>query len=592
MRQTLGIPTSAAAGLALFLALLQPAPARGAGYENLVDQGLFYLSRGATYGPEAVRSLEQAREAEPERAGADPRLLGALARAYALTSRYTESFWVLEGLEAVGPLGAEEQALRERLLSESGLGRVRLVSAVPVPALQARFEPAAGARLDVAARKALDRLEEFLSRGVRVGARGATLLVPEARYRLSLRADALEAPREPVDLEVWAGDEVGVRLVPRFPEPDRWRVGARSRSVTLSWPALPGATYRLIRVLAGEERIVYEGEAPAYVDSGLPVGAAVTYRLRCVSPAGEVVAASEVEAETLPPVSEVSGEAELGPDLRVRVGWSLGRGAADRVRVVREGREGEAVIAEVSGGEGIREGQAEDGPFVPLPDGQELRYRVEAWVEGDGDPAAVGRVAVDVPPQVVRVADVAESIDRGAVVVVWDTVPRDAIAEGYAIFRQKGPDLEGELVGRATDPFAREFAYEVEDPLTASSWRHFVVPYVGERYLLDPEQTRVSGAVPQEGLERRHGKGEELPDLGLSWDPYPGARMYAVTVGDREVLVKRPYVEARGLQNPLMSTDQRVAVFAVDPKGERVLLLSVDLRYGHYPRGREAEERP
>jgi len=590
MRQILATSVSRALALAL---LLTVATAWGAGYENLVDQGLFYLSRGATYGPEAARSLEQAREADPDRAAGDPRLLGALARAYALTARYTEAFWLLEGMEGLGRLGTEDQALRERLLSESGLGRVRLVSAVPVPTLMARFEPAEGVRLDVAARKALERLAELLARGVRVGARGATLLAPEGRYRVSLQAEALQAPREPLELEVWAGDEVGVRLVARFPDPDRWKVEARSRSVALAWPELDGTSYRLHRLLDGAEQLVYEGDAPAFVDAGLPVGARAGYRLECVNAADEVVASSTAEAETLPPVSEVEGEAELGGDLRVRVRWSLGRGAADRVRVVREAAAGDVVLAEVSGPEALAEGQTQDGPFAPVPSGQELRYRVEAWVSGDGAPAAVGRVGVEVPPLVARVTDVAESIDRGAVVVVWDTVPRDAVAEGYAIFRQKGPEVEGELVGRAQDPFAREFEYAVENPLTASSWRHFVIPYVGDRYLLDPERFRVRGTEPEEGLDRRRRKGESLPDLGLSWDPYPGARLYAVTVGDREVLVKKPYVEASGLQNPLMATDQRVAVFAVDAKGERVLLLSLDLRYGHYPRAaREKEGEP
>jgi len=572
--------------LLVLASLLAAAPAWGAGYDSLVEQGLFYLSRGSTYGPEAVRSLEDARAQEPERAAADPKLLAGLARAYNVTIRYTEAFWLLQALERLGPLGAEEQALRERLLAESGLGRVRLLSAVPLGGLTARLEPAEGARFDVSARKALERLGELLERGVRPGPEGLTLLAPEGHYRFSCATAALHAPREPVDLEVWAGDEVSLRLVPVFPEPSRWQVDARSRSISLAWPPLEGMGYRLHRGLGEEERVVYEGAEPAYADSGLPVGAKVAYRLEVLAPGGEVVAASRAEAQTLPPVSQVSAEGRLEDDLRAQVRWTLGQGAADRVRVVREDAAGDVLVLERGGTEPVQRGQFVDGPFRPEAGERPLRYRVEAWVEGDGAPAATGRVQVTVPPLVERVTDVAESIDRGAVVVAWDTIPRDGAAEGYAIYRQKGEGVTGELVGRVAEPFAREFEYPVADPLAATAWRHFVVPYVGERYLLDPERLEVRGTEPQDGLDRRQRRGERLPDLGLSWAPYPGARLYAVIVGEREVLVKKPYVEAAGLQNPLMGTENRVEVFAVDAKGERVPLLALELTYQHYSRSR------
>jgi hypothetical protein len=570
--------------LLLLALLLASSPVWGSGYGSLLDQGYFYLSRGATYGPEAVRSLEQARALDPDRAARDARLLGGLARAYAATSRYTEAFWALQGLEGLAPLGAEEQGLRERLLGESGLGRIRLGSAVPQSGLRVRLEPAPDARFDVAARKVLERLGELLGRGLGAGPEGVTLLAPEGRYRFAVEAPVLHWPREPLDLEVWAGDEVAVGLVPVFPEPSRWRVDPRSRSVGLAWPAVEGASYRLLRRLGEEEVLVYEGPEPAHEDQGLPVGADVAYRLEVLGPGGALLAASSAAARTLPPVSQLRAEGILGDDLRAEVRWTLGAGAADRVRVVREDAGGDRVVLDLRAPEPLGRGRAVDGPFLPEPEARKLRYRVEAWVDGEEVPAAAAPAEAAVPPLVERVSEVAESIDRGSVVVGWSTVPRDGAAEGYAIFRQRGAGVEGELVGKIAEPFAREFDYEVSDPLAATAWRHFVVPYVGDRYLLDPERLRVSGAVPAEGLDRRQRRGEALPNVGLSWDAYPGAQMYAVTFGEREVLVKRPFVEASGLQNPLMGTENRVEVFAIDARGARVPLLALELTYRHYPR--------
>lgn len=570
--------------LLLSLLLLASSPVWGSGYGSLVDQGYFYLSRGPTYGPEAVRALEEARALDPERAGGDARLLSGLARAYAATSRHTEAFWVLQGLEGLGPLGGEEQDLRQRLLGESGLGRIRLGSAVPQHGLRVRLEPAPGARFDVTARKVLERLGELLGRGLGVGPEGLALLAPEGRYRFTVEAPVLYGPREPLDLEVWAGDEVAVGLVPVFPEPSRWRVEPRSRSVGLAWPPLEGAAYRLLRRLGEEEVVVYEGLEPRHEDRGLPVGVDVAYRLEVLGPGGDLWACSTAAARTLPAVSRLGVEAGLGDDLRAQVRWTLGAGAVDRVRVVREDPDGDRVVGDFRAPEPLGSGRAVEGPFLPEPEARKLRYRVEAWVDGEEAPSAAARAEAAVPPLVERVSEVAESIDRGSVVVGWSTVPRDGAAEGYAVFRQRGPGVEGELVGRIAEPFAREFDYEVADPLAATAWRHFVVPYVGDRYLLDPERLRVSGAVPADGLERRQRRGEALPNVGLSWDAYPGAQMYAVLFGDREVLVKRPYVEASGLQNPLMGTDHRIEVFAIDARGARVPLLALDLAYRHYPR--------
>jgi hypothetical protein len=563
----------------LALAVAGSGTAWAAGYDSLVEQGLFYLSRGATYGPDAVRALERAREADPARAAEDARLLAALARGYVLTSRFTEAHWLVLELEASDNIGPEVDVLREQILFDSGLGRARLVSAVPVVGLTGRLEPAEGTRLDVASRKTLARLNELFARGLEPGPNGVTLLAPEGRFTLSLSSRALAAPQEPFSLEVWAGDEMVVRLVPIYPGPPAWGLAAHSRSITLSWPPIEGATYVLYR-------------EPRHRDLELPVGIRVNYRLETLNSLGELVAASWTAAETLPPVSEVGVEADLGDDLHVRVAWVLGPGVADRVRVIREAADGDTLLQELTSPERLDRGQLGDGPFFPGDRDRALRYRVEAWIDEEEKPAAVAIADVAVPSRVLRVTEVSESIDRGSVIVVWDTLPREGGAEGYAIYRVRGSGDAGELVGRAESPFAREFEYPVDDPLKASLWRHFVIPYIRDRYFLDPEEVVFSGTVPEDTLRKRAKKGAALPDVGLSWDPYPGARLYAVEYGEKEVLVKKPYVEIKGLQTPLMATDHRVSVFAVDDEQGRVPLLTLELHYQHYRRSNSQAKKP
>lgn len=581
----------------LLLALLaMPWRAGAASYESQLEQGLFYLGRGPTYAPEAVRALEEAREQDPVRAAGDGRLLGGLARAYTVTSRYSEAFWLLDALEGLAPLSAEDAALRQRLLGESGLGRIRLVSAVPLEGLTPRIEPAEGTRLEAASRKTLERLAELLSRGIEPGPDGLVLLAPEGVYRLTFDAPEIALPEGAAEVEVWAGDEVPLRLVPRYPGPDAWTVEARSRSVFLAWTALDGATFRLLRrVGGGEEQPVYRGDEARFADSGLPVGATVAYRLETLGERGELLAVSAVTARTLPPVEAVSAEAGMTENLRVRVRWELGPGAADRVRVVREGPEGDTPVGEVAAPAALAEGQVLDGPFPPERTPRRVSFRVEAWVEGESAPSASVRAEAEIPALVFKIAGVTESIERGSVVVSWETLPRDAAADGYAVFRQRGQGVEGELVGRAESPFAREFEYPVEDPLAAAGWRHFVVPYIGDRDILDPDRLEFQGSEPAAGLEKRHRMGQKIPELGLSWAAYPGARGYVVTLGEKEIRLNRPYVEASGLQSALMGTSSHVAVFALDPSGRRVPLLTVDVQYEPYPRaesGLEGGERP
>ncbi len=274
------------------LALLAPAPGSGAvSYDTALRQGRFYLSRGPAYGPDALSSLLKAQEADPGRAASDPRWLRAAARAYALTSRYTRAFRLLERLEALGALDPGSELLREQILTETGLGRLVLESALPVDLSRPSIRPLTGSPPDSSSRKILERLSELLQEGVRIGPRPLVLLVPEGRFSFDPGPDApLHAPAGPVDLEVWAGDEVRLRLVARYPEPGRWRVRPESRSIRLAWPPVEGFRYRLFRLQDAGPVRVYEGTQPEFRDDGLPVGSAVAYRLEVLDGRGQVVA--------------------------------------------------------------------------------------------------------------------------------------------------------------------------------------------------------------------------------------------------------------------------------------------------------------
>ncbi len=572
------------------LVLTWAGPAR-AGYETDLERGSFFLERGATYGPDAVRSLEAARDADPDRAGADPRWLLAAARAYALTSRFTEAYGLLERLLQRDPGNEAGRDLRDWLLGDAGLGRVRVVSAVPLDRVAARLEALDASRLDVAARRALGRLGELLARGVPAAPAGTTLLVPEGRYRFTLEpAPAVFAPTGPVTLEVWAGDEGRVRVVPRYPGPSGWDVRPAARTISLGWPPLAGATYRLVRETDLGDEPVWAGSGTRCTDTGLSVGQTVTYRLEALGPGGEVVAASRVSARTEPPVERVAAAAEIGPDLRVEVGWALGDGAADAVRVVREDPDGDRQLARLEPPESLVEGSVFDGPVVPGRSPRVLAYRVEAWVLGSDRPSAAARVEVPLAARVERVSAVVESVEGSGVVVAWETVPRDGLASGYRIYRVRGDGTAAERVGEVLDPFGREYYYEVADPLEAGGWRHFVVPLLDGRVVLDPDAFRVSEPETPRSFGRRARQNEELPDLGLSWDPVPGAVGYAVALldGDRVVaerLVRKPFADLSGLRSPLMGVRRRVRVRAITAGGQEVPVLTLDVAYAPPARG-------
>ncbi len=579
--------------LALACTGLLASPARPAGYESLLEQGRFYLSRGATYGTDAVRVLEQARGVAPERAAQDPEWMAALAAAYEATARYTEAYWLLRHLQATAALGPSEEALLDRLLGSSGLGRVRLLCAVTAREVAVSFSPEPGARVDVSARKALERLRELLDRGVELGPEGLVLLLPEGRYALTVASPQVTGGEAPLPVEVWAGDETAVRLLARYPAADQWLAAPGSRSLRLTWPPLDGGVYRLVRLDAAGESTVCRGTEPTCLDTGLGLGEPVPYRLETRDGSGELLAVASARFATLAPVREVAADAQLDGRLRMRIRWVLGEGAADRVRVLRLGPD-PALVGELDDPAGLAEGALSDGPFVPAAGARTVTYRVEALVAGFPEPVAAVRVEAEVPPRVVRVAQVGESLTAGAVAVFWETVPREGVADGYAVFRMDRERGWGELVGRVDDPFAREFEYWVDDPLGASEAAHFVVPYLGDRFLLDPERIEVADDPPARGFDARRRKGEPLPDLALHWEPYAGAVRYLVRVGERELWkeAREPYLEISNLQTRLMATEHRVSVAAVDRQGRQIPLVQMQLAYTHYGDAAAAAVRP
>ncbi len=558
---------------------VSPGSAGEVSYDTALRQGDFYLSRGPAYGPDALNSLLEARRADPGRAMSDPRWLRSAAKAYALTSRYTRAFRLLQRLAAQGAMDEGSAVLRERILAETGLGRLILESALPLDLPRLSIRAAAETPLDPASRKVLNRLSELLEEGVRVGPDPVLLLVPEGRFSIDPGEGArLYSPAGPVDVEIWAGDEVRLRFVPRYPEPELWRVYPESRAVRLEWPPLNGFRYRLSRLLGSEPVRVYEGTQPAFRDSGLPVASTISYRLEVLDANGEVVAVGLVETGTLDPVRDIAVHTELLDNLRVRIEWSLGPGASDEIRVYRETDDGKTEITRSS----RAQDRVLDGPFLPAAATQTLTYVVEAWLQGESNPCASSEASVDIPPRVQEVVDVSHSVENGSVIVFWSTVPREGVAEGYRIYRRAGHGVEGELVGDVRSAFAREYVYETARDTDALSVEHLVVPYVGNTMILGHDRVRASGSPPDKDFKRRVKSGRALPDLALSWNPHAETRLYAVTVADREILLKRPYVELDALQSPLFPTRYPIRVFAVTRSGERVPLVELQVSYEPY----------
>jgi len=575
--------------LAQFLFCFTSADAAAVKYDTLLEQGLFYLEKGASYGKDAARVLEEAQESNPERAAADVEFLSALARAYFLTSRYSETYWILEQLGKIDELNPQSQELRNKLLNESGLGKLKISSATPLEDVGCELVLGADSRLDVASKNILNILNGLIKGPFSTDLEGVTVLAPESSYTLTCSGASIWPMEKPLSIEVWSGEQASAKLTAKYPQKSQWRIGPGSRSISLSWPPLENVKYRLYRVLGGSEERIYEGDEPKFVDSGLTVGVSLEYRIEYME-GRNLIAASMIKTATMPAVKEIEAKASLNEDFMVTVEWSMGAGAADRLRVVRRDADQDRVLLDGPAAD-IETRRISDGPFSPQKKPVELEYEVEALLDGSTRPVATARTTVEVPPLVERVVGVTQSIDRGAIVLMWETLPREGVADGYAIFRQGDRGVEAVLVGRVEDPFAREFEYQVEDPLAASDWRHTVVPYVGDRYLLDPESITASGEIPEYDVKakRKKVRVDDLPDLALAWDPVAGARKYEVVAGNKTVLVSHSYAEIEGLQSPLMETKIKGEVFSVNAKGEKVRIMTFELQYEDYKRQKESE---
>jgi hypothetical protein len=144
----------------------------------------------------------------------------------------------------------------------------------------------------------------------------------------------------------------------------------------------------------------------------------------------------------------------------------------------------------------------------------------------------------------------------------------------------------GELVARVENAHAREFSYVPKVELAENAQlRHFVLPYVGDRFLVMPTEFEAKAEIPQVPFEKRaRGGRTAIGDIALSWDPYPEASRYIVRVDGTEKIIGEIYLELSGLQTKLMGKESKIRVFALTKDRQEVPILSVDLKYEHYPR--------
>ncbi|PLX41538.1 MAG: hypothetical protein C0609_11020, partial [Deltaproteobacteria bacterium] len=195
--------------------------------------------------------------------------------------------------------------------------------------------------------------------------------------------------------------------------------------------------------------------------------------------------------------------------------------------------------------------------------------------------------SIIIPPQIARVDAVYEDREYDQVHIEWETFPKDALAEGYAIYslgEERG--VIGELVGRVENAHAREYNYTPSKKIGEEyNLRHFVLPYIGERFLVKPFEEEASTEKPTLPFRKRLREGDgTIPNLALSWDGYEGATRYIVTIDGRERHITENYIEFKELQNLLMGENYKLTVEALLPDGNKAPVLSLDLDYTHYPR--------
>lgn len=572
--------------LFLLLALLFAGlPAHAEDYSNLVERGEFFLAKGASYMPDAVRALEEAGEADPQRAAADARFVAAIAKAYLGVSRLTEAYhWILK-LDRSGVKDKKVEGLKDHLLNEAGVGRLHLTARLPAFGVTGALKPEAETKLDGAGKKVLEKLNSFLQKPFSVGKEGLTLLVPEGKLTFSsnvpVGADGVYAK----SFEIYAGDEVEQHLVAPFPTREGWKMVPGNRSVDLSWPSAEKVgSYRLTRAVGDRPAAtLYEGADNAFSDKNAPPGIAATYTLLTFGGDGLLWGLSRIEATAKPPASAVSAKAHLNSELQVMLDWEIGDGSLDRLVIKKTERGEERTIVDQRGEEIVKSGEITDGPVTPAPVPQQVVYSVIAMVEGV-EQNAQAKAVVLVPALASRIDSVKEQFTPDRVYVEWETFPRDAVAEGYHIYLLREPQGMGELMGTVKDAAAREFNYVPRTVEQANAkWKHLVIPYLGNRFLVDLASIEAYDKAPDGEMSRRLKRMRKIPNMILSWEPLTHATRYIVKVsGKKEFFVRENYVELTGLQANFTDAPGDVKVFALLSDGSLALVLTANIDYKRY----------
>lgn len=576
---------------ALVLLLLASVAAHADEYQGFLERGEFFLNKGAAYIPDAVRAFEQAAETDAARAALDVRYVANVAKAYLGANRYTEAYLWIQRLEKTGNSDVKVDSLKDYLLKEAGVGRLRLVPAFPVQGFTGSFRVSEdGIKLDVSGRKVLEKLNQFLSVPQTLPREGLILLVPEGRLVFDASYPLGGEGVYQKIIEMWSGDEVEQHVVASFPQRDEWRVSQGNGAVTLGWPEGPkGAKFKVSRALqGGQAAILCEGVETTCSDVGATPGVPVDYILYTYGQDGLLLSISSITATSLPPVSAVAATLQLSPELNLELDWRLGAGSVSRLVLKKTDHSGEKTILDQRGEEIMRSGGIVDGPLPVLSASQTVSYTFEAYAGGDA-PTALSTVTAVVPPEIARMETVRERFDGDRVYVEWDTYPKDGLAESYEIYLMREPNGMGELVGRVKDAFAREYSYVPRNGAPTAQWRHIVLPYVGKRMLVEPVPIHASDVIPQMDLDRRMRKLKKPPNLVLSWDPYRGATTYFVQIGEKkEFMVRDTYVELTGLQSNVVDSDNLVRVYAPLNDGTKLLLLEMQLNYKRY----SSEDKP
>ncbi len=574
--------------LAFFLIILAATFSFAAEFDNLLEKGEFFNEKGSAYASDAVKALEQARDTDPARAKTEGRFVAAIAKAYIGVFRYSEAYMAIEELGRTGKQNEKTAALLDYLLNETGSGRLRISTAAPLRDFTAGISPLEEGRLDVAARKSIDKLKQYLLKPRELGPEGITLLIPEGKYKVEFPVPIDDRETRSINLEIWAGDQLEQRVLALYPEISSIRAVSGNRTVGLSWPPLEGAaTYRLYR-LGDDSKWAerYSGEKVEFTDGDVPPEKAATYRLYSLDKDGVPLAMASMSAWASRPVAAIKMEASIESDLTVAISWTTDSGALDRLKLIMKTETAEKTLFELKGDEIVRSGEVNEGPLELKPSEQTIKFRVEAWIEGSESPAAFAEKEIVVPAEVARIEEVAEEVGHDRITVEWSTVPRDALAQGYAIYVTGKNGIVGELVDRVQNAHAREFSYVPKEELEeGKALRHFVLPYVGDRFLWFPAEPEAKAEIPTAKNEKRAKAGRHaLADLSVSWDPYPGATRYLARVDDNEFVVNEIYLEMSGLQSKLMGKSISVKILAVLGDGKTVPILSLNLGYEHYPR--------